>query len=497
MSLRNTFVFWYVILLVAFLGLRVILFPWIGPSYSGMLLFSAIFLIFFILFFRFVTKLTTRIKKNADVLERIGKGDLSVTANANINDEVGGVARGINEMVRQLKLREAERIERERKLEELKQDLEDRQLALINVLDDVTEEKELEHSRSESLLETVGEGIVMTDSDGIVTYANPAFLMMLGFGQDEIIGQDFAEFFKAYDLKDNLLKMSAMSSSAAITAADGESRVQLVTKSGNKVAVVINASPIRVHGEFRGVMRVFHDFSQDLALQKQKDDFFSIASHELRTPLTVISGNLDMIMSGMSDSKIGPEDREMLADTLSASDRLTRMVSDFLNVSRIDQGRIKLDLTEVDVCALAESVIGDMSHLANEKGLELRIKCPKEKVVLTADADKLKEVFINLIGNSLKFTREGYIAIDMIRNGKKLEVRVSDSGLGISIDKQALLFGRFQQAMDRTLAREAGGTGLGLYISREFVRLMGGEMKLEKSELKHGTTFLFTLPLSQ
>jgi signal transduction histidine kinase len=113
------------------------------------------------------------------------------------------------------------------------------------------------------------------------------------------------------------------------------------------------------------------------------------------------------------------------------------------------------------------------------------------------DEDKLKEVLINLIGNSLKFTEKGEISVSHVLKNGMLETNITDTGIGIAKDKQHLLFARFQQVTDDIYSRKAGGTGLGLYISREFVRLMGGEMKLTTSEPGKGSTFSFTLPLAK
>lgn len=349
--------------------------------------------------------------------------------------------------------------------------------------------------RTQSMLETIGEGIVLTDEKGIITYVNPAFVKMLGYSGGELVGTDPADFFTVYDLKEKPLAPEFLSNSAAVTARKQEVRVLLQAKDDGKVAVVMNSAPVYVGGEFRGVVRVVHDYSEDLLLQTQKDDFFSIASHELRTPLTVISGNLDILREGYGKSKVNIEAREVLNDTLTASDRLIKMINDFLNVSRLDQGRLKPELEPFDLCSLTSEVIKEMKLLAKEKKLKLIFSCARDHGKVMADGGLVKEVLINLIGNSLKFTRKGGVRVEHGVDGENLVTRVSDTGIGIDKDKQNLLFQRFQQVMKRTLSREAGGTGLGLYISREFVRMMGGDLVLVKSESGKGSVFEFGLPL--
>ena len=265
----------------------------------------------------------------------------------------------------------------------------------------------------------------------------------------------------------------------------------------NKLPVIATSSPIVVENTTKGEIYVFHDITAETALDKQKDDFFSIASHELRTPLTVISGSLDNIIQGYGKSMLSDVDITALKNALSSSDRLTRLVNDYLNVSRLDQRRVTLNIKPVDIDTLVNAVQTEMTSLFAKKGLGFKFVCAKNHEMVKADEDKLKEVLINLIGNSLKFTEHGEISITHSVKDNMLVTEVTDTGIGIAKDKQHLLFARFQQAMDNTISRKAEGTGLGLYISREFVRLMGGEMVLEKSDTGAGSTFSFTLPLAK
>lgn len=374
-------------------------------------------------------------------------------------------------------------------LKRREKDLEDQQTALLNVLEDVSEEKTIGETRSQSILETIGEGIVITDDEGKVEYVNPAFVNMFGFTIGDLRGKVFEETMVGYDLHEKRLGAEQLSNTAAVTAKHTDSRFLIEDKKGERVAVAINAAAMYLENEFKGVVRVIHNYSEDLALQRQKDEFFSIASHELRTPLTVIAGNVDTVLEGYGKSKLSKDDKMLMNDTQEATERLIKMVNDFLNVSRMDQGQLQADLKEVEVCGMVDDVVEKMRGLVEDKGLYLKHKCDLKKVKVLVDEDKLKEVMINLVGNSVKFTKEGGISIDHELFGEWVKLVVSDTGMGIAKEKQALLFHRFQQAMGRTLAREAGGTGLGLYISREFMRLMGGNLRLVKSEEGKGSVF--------
>lgn len=225
--------------------------------------------------------------------------------------------------------------------------------------------------------------------------------------------------------------------------------------------------------------------------------FFSIASHELRTPLTVIAGNVDMILGGFGEKEMSGEVADVLRDTGQATDRLIKMVNTFLNVSRLDQGRVKMAISDGDVVKLVSEVVEELRPLAEARGVALEVELKVESLPAQIDTDKTKEILINLIGNSLKFTKQGSINVKLEQEEGYFKVGVVDTGIGIEQEKQKLLFQRFQQAMNRTLNREAGGTGLGLYISREFARLMGGDLVLVWSEFGKGSEFSLNLPVKQ
>jgi PAS domain S-box-containing protein len=366
----------------------------------------------------------------------------------------------------------------------------------LDDLEKLTEKVAFESSQRKSILETMGEGVVVTDSKKQIIYINPAFENLLGYSTKDLTGKVFNTTFSAYDLHEKPLPKDFLEDEKAQIAKGSQVKVLLEGKK-EKRAAIINTSPIIVSGKKLGVVRVFHDYSAELELTRQKDDFFSIASHELRTPLTIISGNLDNIIQGFGGSKLTETDNKLMNDTVLSSDRLTSMINDFLNVSRLDQGRVKLEIKPVSACNLTEKIISEMTPLFNEKGIELKFICDKKHSKVLADEDRLRQVIVNLVGNSLKFTGQGSVTITHKVSGNMLITDVTDTGMGIPKDKQRLLFHRFQQAMSRTLTRQPGGTGLGLYISKEFVKLMGGDMKLANSNLGKGSTFSFTIPLEK
>lgn len=375
--------------------------------------------------------------------------------------------------------------------------LEEQQKALVNLLEDLSEEKEVKESQSQNMLENIGEGVVVTNDQGLVTFVNRAFQDITGIKYASINGQGFADVIKGFSLHGKQIEKAELGDAAMVTAREQETKIDILRPDGEKISVVINASPINVRGEFKGVIRIIHDISEEVKLQQQKDDFFSIASHELRTPLTVISGNLDIVLQGYGKSKLSKDDKDLLTDTIEASDRLIHMVNDFLNVSRIDQDRLNYEIKTIEANSIIASSLTQVQPLAQNKNIYLKFEPLAAPLIVNADENLLREIIINLVGNSIKFTKAGGITISEVVNNGILEVRVRDTGMGIGKEMQGLLFQRFQQAMGNTLAREVGGTGLGLYISREFARVMKGDLKLEESDLGKGSTFLLTLPLAE
>lgn len=442
-----------------------------------------------------IEKILTRIKG-------ISNGDFDKKIEVKTSSEMNEIANGINALSQEMKnynsSLEAKVNARTRELMQTREELENQHNALLNLLEDVNEEKEYKESQSKSLLENMGEGIVITEENGKINYVNPAFEKMFGFLRQDLIGKALSDSIKAFDLNGKELSPAQVSDAGVLTAKDQEIKLDMFTKDGSrKVSVVINAAPIKVRDQFKGVIRVVHDISDDISLQRQKDDFFSIASHELRTPLTVISGNLDIVLQGYGKSQLTKDDTELLKDTIEASDRLIHMVNDFLNVSRLDQGRLKYELEPVDATSIVVSAVEQVKPIADNKNIALKVDKPISGVIVDADPGLLREIIINLVGNAMKFTHKGGITVTEKVNNGILEVRVVDTGAGIRKDMQGLLFQRFQQVSERTLAREAGGTGLGLYISREFAKVMNGDLKLELSDLGKGSTFLLTLPIKK
>lgn len=254
-----------------------------------------------------------------------------------------------------------------------------------------------------------------------------------------------------------------------------------------------------VNGEDKtlGAVLLIEDITERKVMERSKDEFFSIASHELRTPLTAIRGNTSMILDFYGDKIPDKDMKEMIEDIHASSIRLIDIVNDFLNVSRLEQGKIDFKNTTFDLRDLARESVQEFEGSALEKHVAVRYEDSGEELPkVFADRDRAKQAMLNLVGNSLKFTESGEVVVRIIKDGEMLRCRVNDNGRGIPKDNQALLFRKFQQAGSSLFTRDTTkGTGLGLYISRLIIEGMGGRIWLEKSEEGVGSEFCFTLPV--
>jgi len=247
-----------------------------------------------------------------------------------------------------------------------------------------------------------------------------------------------------------------------------------------------------------GVVILIQDITEAKILDRSKDEFFSIASHELRTPLTAIRGNTSMILEYYADAIKEPELKAMVDDIHASSIRLINIVNDFLNVSRLEQSRMVYDLKELELEKLIPEIIKEYDVTGSRRNLNIDFINPASPIPkVLADSEKVRQVLINLLGNAIKFTTKGGIKIDTSVDNKFVKILVTDTGRGIPLKQQSLLFHKFQQTGSSLFTRDtAGGSGLGLYISKMMAEGMGGSVALEKSEIDKGSTFSLSLPVA-
>jgi signal transduction histidine kinase/GGDEF domain-containing protein len=258
-------------------------------------------------------------------------------------------------------------------------------------------------------------------------------------------------------------------------------------------AVSKGAQDYLVKGQVDGklVSRVLRYAVERMRLKQVKDEFVGMVSHELRTPMTsireVISQTLDGILGETTS-----EQREFLSLALSDVDRLSRMIDDLLDISKLDAGKMKMKVEMCEMVALVLKIISSFVPQAKAKGLEMKGSFSKEKIKAYVDKDRITQVFSNLIGNAIKFTQKVHIEISLVDGEDAIECSVSDTGPGIAEKNLPQLFDKFQQ-FGHQVNGEEKGSGLGLAISKGIVELHKGEIWVE-SRVNVGTKFIFVLP---
>ena len=247
-----------------------------------------------------------------------------------------------------------------------------------------------------------------------------------------------------------------------------------------------------------GAIILVEDVTQQVMLERSKDEFFFIASHELRTPLTAIRGNASLITKYYADSLKDKNMAEMVDDIHASSIRLLELVNDFLDASALEQGKIQMKPEKLALTDVVTEVLRELQSLGEAKKLALVQDASVAGVpAVMADRKRVKQVIYNLVGNAIKFTETGSITVSAHEEGGMVHCTVTDTGGGMSEENQKLLFRKFQQVGNSLLSRDTTtGTGLGLYISKLIVNLSGGTIALERSEVGKGSTFGFTLPVA-
>jgi two-component system sensor histidine kinase VicK len=356
--------------------------------------------------------------------------------------------------------------------------------------------------QSDSILESVGDGIFGTDLDGKITVVNPAAAQMLGYKPSEMLGRNAHELVHhtradgtAYPADDSPIRNSLSNRDTVRVANEVFWRKDGTGFPVEYVArpqVESNSDDRRDEGKAVGVVVAFTDTTERRALDRMKDEFISTVSHELRTPLTSLRGALGLLAGGALTTR--PEkSQQMLEIAISNTDRLVRLVNDILDLERIGSGKAELQL---DLCSVEDLFRRAVTaQQARTPRPNIRIFYAANGVTVSADPDRILQALNNLISNAIKFSPPGSEIHLTARNLDDNEalIEVEDQGRGIPVEKLENIFDRFQQG-DASDSRSKGGTGLGLAICRSIITQHGGRI-WATSTPGNGTVVHFTLPI--
>jgi ammonium transporter, Amt family len=387
-------------------------------------------------------------------------------------------------------------------------------------------------ARADTIVRVIRDGIITFGRDGLLTSMNPGAARMFGFAAEEAVGQPVSLLFERAD-GPGLISLPAFIEPAGSRIAHARGRPNLfgLRKDQSRFPVELTVTEGKT-GDVTMYTGIVRDITERVeaeaqaatylaqleqaavalkenqaALQRAKDvaeaanqsksAFLANMSHELRTPLSAIIGVTEMLLEDARNLKRGDE-IEPLERVLRASGHLLALVNDILDLSKIEAGKMELDLESFSIRTLIEDLAKTIQPLAAKGGNQLAVNCPADIGAMCADPRRVRQALLNLVGNAVKFTEHGTITVTVERRrndgGDWIVLDVADTGIGMTPAEVAKLFTEFTQA-DSSIARKFGGTGLGLAISRHFCRMMGGEITVE-STTGQGSTFTMRLPVT-
>ena len=365
------------------------------------------------------------------------------------------------------------------------------------IIRDISERRTLEHEtlRLAAIVNSSEDAIVSKDLNGIVQTWNGAAERMFGYTAEEIVGRPIRLIIPEdrQSEEDNVL--------ATIRAGRAVEHFETIRqrKDGTLIEISLTVSPVRARdGTIIGASKIARDVSEQRRLARRaeeaarsKDEFLAMLSHELRTPLNAVLGYTRMLRDG----RYSEERQGQVIDIIERNARvLSQLVSDVLDVSAIVSGKVRLTLDACNVAAPLLAAVDIVRPSAEAKGVALRVTIPDDAPSARCDADRMQQVFWNLLSNGVKFThRGGVVHATLAADESIVTVVVADTGIGIRRESLPFLFQRFWQA-ESVHTRFVGGLGLGLALARHFVELHGGSIGASSEGEGRGSTFTVKLP---
>lgn len=344
---------------------------------------------------------------------------------------------------------------------------------------------------TENLLYNISEAVVAVDKDHKIRFVNKAAEELLGAKGPEAEGKNLTSLLTLKnDQGEELAPKDYCFKSGNVVLQN----IVLDSSAGERYLKLQSSNIKNSQGQDECVITLT-DITREKMLEKSKDEFISITSHELRTPMTIIKSYLWMLGNPKYGS-LTEKQMDCLAKAQGGVERMLNMINDTLSASRIDQNALQLQIEELDIKDVLESISQDFNIRAKEKGLMFTTEIEEGCQYVYSDRGKLQETLVNLLGNSVKFTSSGWIKLRVEKAGEDfVRFKVSDSGKGIDPEDIKRLFHKFGRIDNsyQTVA-ESGGTGLGLYIVKNLVQIMGGAVGAESPGVNKGATFWFTLP---
>lgn len=450
-------------------------------------------------------KISKPIEKLKLGAEEIAGGNLRLDVTLSTKDEIGDLSRAFNKMMVAVIASRAEVdnkvSEQTKEITEKAQDMQDQQKAIINILEDVEEEKELterEKDKVDTILKSIGDAVFVVDKDLKIVLVNQVTVDICGLKEEELVGKKYSEVlrfvFQAEEGEKEKVNDKFVNDAISTgKVQEMSNHTVLINKKGERIPVADSAAPLlNQKNEIIGCVVVFRDVTHEYEIDKAKTEFVSLASHQLRTPLSAINWYSEMLTNGDA-GKLTDEQKQYVDEIYKGNQRMVDLVNSLLNVSRIELGTFMIDPAPTDLVAMAQEVVKEQTPLITKKKLKVVESYGKDVPKINVDPKLTRIIMQNLLSNAIKYTEKGQVEISLEKEKEDILIKVADTGLGIPKSQQDKMFQKLFRA-DNVRKTDTEGTGLGLYIIKSILDHTGGTIRFESVENK-GTTFYATIPL--
>jgi two-component system, OmpR family, sensor histidine kinase VicK len=366
-----------------------------------------------------------------------------------------------------------------------------------------------EQTKNSIILNSIEDGVVLVDDQGIIRLFNPGASTITGWQRDDAEGLDWKSVFSFITSKGEVVQEElspfAKATSSGQTVRDNNANLK--AKSGTAIAASFSVSPVLDNGQVTGLVGVFRNVSEERQEENQRAEFISTASHEMRTPVAAIEGYLSLALNEKV-ATIDSRAKDYLEKAHAATKHLGELFQDLLTSAKAEDGRLTNHPEVVELGGLMEQLTSDLHFAAQKKNLALDFIIGNSNVIdatagangkvvrplyyVFLDPDRLREVITNLFDNACKYTDQGKITLGLTGNDTVTQIYIRDTGHGIPPEDIPHLFQKFYR-VDNSATRTIGGTGLGLFICRKIIELYRGRIWVE-STLNKGSTFYINLP---
>ncbi|EKD88846.1 MAG: hypothetical protein ACD_34C00305G0003 [uncultured bacterium] len=342
----------------------------------------------------------------------------------------------------------------------------------------------------EILFQHVPIAVLIVDQKRVILESNPLFSKLVSSETKTLQGKTLDQVLLL--LQPNSKTLSTTWSTIPTTDWVTDQKVKLANGEIVPIAYQILAIP---NDDLEPVLVIIKDARREQELMELRSEFVSIVSHQLRTPASAVKWYLETLIDNRRGNPVNEWQSDKMHQAYQSNERMISLINDLLNVSRLDSGKFELHPKNVDLRLMIDEVKGELVHFASAHNIEIISRLADGLPTVTADSDKVREVILNLLTNAIKYNRPGHheVIVAAAVKEKMVEVSVQDQGIGIPKKGQDHMFEKFYRA-DNAVESQTEGSGLGLYIAREIIRLHGGDIWLT-SEEGVGTTVYFNLPI--